>query len=65
MFFCQLAWWRKEWMFPFVQLPHKTPILRQVEGKVKDSKEWAKRSSALVVIRLLYEKGELDDSLKV
>ena len=52
-------------MFPFVQLPHKTPILRQVEGKVKDSKEWAKRSSALVVIRLLYEKGELDDSLKV
>ena len=36
-----------------------------MEGKVKARKEWAKRSAALEFIRLLYEKGELDDSLKV
>ena len=42
-----------------VQLPHKTPILRQVQGKVKARKEWAKRSAALEVIRLLHQKGSL------
>ena len=36
-----------------VQLPHKKPILRQVEEKVKARKEWAKRSAALEIIRLL------------
>jgi hypothetical protein len=34
-----------------VQLPHKTP--RKVEGKVKVRKEWAKRSAALEITRLL------------
>ena len=48
-----------------VHLPHKTPIHRQVVGKVKVRKEWAKRSAALEVIRLLHQMGELDDALKV
>ena len=48
-----------------VQLPHKTPLHVAVVGKVKDRKEWAKRSAALEVVRQLHQRGELDDALKV
>ena len=48
-----------------VQLPHKTPLHSPVTGRVKSRKDWAKRSAALQAVKLLHQKGELDDSLKV
>jgi len=46
-------------------MPHKTPLKEPVSGGVRSSKDGAKRSCALEVVRLLHEAGELDNKLKI
>lgn len=46
-------------------MPHKTPLKEPIAGSVRLSKDGAKRSCALEIIRLLHEAGELDSKLKI
>ena len=48
-----------------VQLPHKTPLHDAVQGEVRGSKQQARTSAALQVVRLLHQAGELDDHLRI